>query len=195
MGNLNWEKAQKRTEESFTRGENMINYVNTSIRIFSDVLEKYLGGKTCLDIGCGIWHLPKYMELAPSVKFTGIDPVLGGERDFPFKQAYAEELPFKDKTFDGVCFAGSLNIMKDINKAVIEATRVIKDNGIIIIYSVYREDDDPQYIEWQKNQDYETYGLPYMMSSKTIKKIMVGFKNLEESKFSNKILSVWQKQS
>ena len=93
-----------------------------------------------LDIGCGtgetLSFLKKYLD----------QPDLSGVDSSPVAVAYskkrghhqifrvdAEKLPFKDNTFDYVLLLDVLEHIKDDSIALIEAKRVLKNNGKIII--------------------------------------------------------------
>ncbi len=48
-------------------------------------------------------------------------------------EGYAEKMPFKEHSFDGVFFITSLEFVDDYRKAIEESYRVMKKNGILII--------------------------------------------------------------
>jgi SAM-dependent methyltransferase len=187
---MNWVRTQDRLKDDFKRGENMLGHVDDKVVKFSEMITYYLGGKTCLDVGCGILPLPPYMALCPTVKFTGVDPFDGQTREFPFVMAKAESLPFNDSTFNGACFAGSLNHMDDPEQAISEVRRVIKD--FVVIYGVVVADNDPVFKEWQQTRDYNIYQLPWMFSLETLRELMKGFIQLREIRFNNQLITVWQ---
>ena len=111
-------------------------------RMVGQLINSNIAGGSCLDVGCGILDKPFYMKIADDVKFTGIDPIAGGRREFEFIKGCAESLPFTDKEFDGVLFATSLNHCKDPTKAINEAYRVLIDNGYLFIWNGLNEKDD-----------------------------------------------------
>lgn len=93
---------------------------------------------TVLDIGCGPQEFPSYGK-ADNVRFVGIDPLIGIQpRKFEFVQALAEYLPFRDQSFDRVLFATSLDHVLSPQRSVLEACRVLKPNGKVLIW--YGED-------------------------------------------------------
>jgi SAM-dependent methyltransferase len=86
-----------------------------------------------LDIGCGPQQLPSYHSAASRV--VGIDPVFGERpRDFPFVQAIAEYLPFRDRAFDQILFASSLDHVLDPRRSLAEAKRCLKPGGRIDLW-------------------------------------------------------------
>ena len=47
-------------------------------------------------------------------------------------EGYAENMPFRDGMFDGVFFITSLEFVNDYKKAIEEAHRVLKENGVFL---------------------------------------------------------------
>ena len=130
-----WEKLQK---FDLSWGKEHEHYYTDEMRPngikFAKIIREQLYGK-CLDVGCGILPLPYYMKDQPNIEFAGIDPDDEGvEREFEFKQALGEELPFKDKTFDGVIFTLSLDHTVDPELCLTEAHRVLVNNGKLFIW-------------------------------------------------------------
>jgi len=84
-----------------------------------------------LDIGCGTGIAT---ELFPCDK-TGIDPSaeLLKHAKFPVKQAFAEDLPFPDKSFNIVISLTAVHNFKDIKKGLEEIQRVAKRDIIISV--------------------------------------------------------------
>jgi SAM-dependent methyltransferase len=88
---------------------------------------------TVLDVGCGPQRMPSYGALEG--RFVGIDPLRGEQpRDFDFVQSIGEFLPFRDRTFDRVLFATSLDHVLNPVRCLLEAKRVLKPDGRIIIW-------------------------------------------------------------
>jgi ubiquinone/menaquinone biosynthesis C-methylase UbiE len=90
-------------------------------------------GKT-LDIGCGTGRSLLFLENA-----IGCDPSLEmlkiarEKTNFQLTAAEAEELPFKDSSFDSViCIFTVLNLC-DYEQAIIEMNRVLKKGGTAVI--------------------------------------------------------------
>lgn len=122
--------------------------------IVGELINKTIPNEKCLDIGCGIVPLPHYMKIADSVEFIGIDPYMGDkEREFEFIHGIAENLPFKDDSFDGVLFATSLDHIELPANATNEAYRVLKNNGKVFLWTAIRSEPDKNHIHNFTDQD------------------------------------------
>jgi SAM-dependent methyltransferase len=84
-----------------------------------------------LDIGCDAPE--NVIELLPQdCRYIGLDPNLE-DYSIGVVKGMAEFLPFKDKVFDTVMFNTSLDHVFDYNLAFLEAVRVLKVGGVVII--------------------------------------------------------------
>jgi len=104
------------------------------------IIKKYAKGKV-LDIGCGTgYHLHNLKKIGFSENdIAGLDisPCMIGEArkkvNCRFVLGDAESMYFHDKSFDTVlCMFSTLNIM-DVEKALSEMHRVLKDDGCLIL--------------------------------------------------------------
>lgn len=87
-----------------------------------------------LDVGCGVQALPSYARRLDGL-LVGVDPLRGeSERRFEFVQAIAEYLPFRDRAFDRVLFATSLDHVLVPELALVEAHRVTKVRGSVCLW-------------------------------------------------------------
>ena len=96
-----------------------------------------------LELGCGpgdLWveNLDRVPEVW-SITLTDASPGmvreaenrLGSDRRFAFRVAYAQEIPFEDRTFDTVVANGMLYHVPDRNRAFSEIARVLKPCGTL----------------------------------------------------------------
>lgn len=140
-------------------------------------------GKT-LDVGCGANNFIKSYGNGVGVdveSWEGCDKVI---KD-------ASKLPFKDASFDTVSFLACLNHIPNRNEAVIEASRVLKDDGRIIVTMItprlgkfihwWRFKNDPDHQARHIDHDHELMG----MSDEHIRGILhgAGFHNIKRKRF------------
>jgi ubiquinone/menaquinone biosynthesis C-methylase UbiE len=113
----------------------LADYVEEQLSKYKDLKKS-----TLLEIGCGngrFGHL-----IGDKLKtYRGIDPdkeyleLAKKEIPYPnikYRKGFAEKVPYKKK-FDIIFYSFSWHYIKDFDKAIKEASRVIKNNGIILI--------------------------------------------------------------
>lgn len=127
-----WQKLQDNGLLSYTNAPEL----NLSVATRPDVLAFKTFSEPSgliLDIGCGSLTYPAHLPDAGGV--VGIDPMLGQQpRGFAFVQGIGEYLPFRDKTFDHVVYASSLDHLMDPKRSLTEAARCLKDGGHISLW-------------------------------------------------------------
>ena len=108
-------------------------------KIIQQWYDQYLKNKDCLVLGCGNGEDIKDFEKLSS-KIVGIDisSRLIKEATKKFKRHYfilgdAENLPFKNKSFDIVLCKSILHHLPNLEKALNEINRILKKNGILLI--------------------------------------------------------------
>jgi SAM-dependent methyltransferase len=102
---------------------------------------------TILDVGVGPQECPTHLQNAgnPEVHFVGIDPLVGAQpRDFSFVQGLGEYLPFRSELFDQVLFVTTLDHCVDPRAALIEAKRVLKNKGEVIVWLGHKDKNAPR---------------------------------------------------
>lgn len=117
-----------------------------------DAIKKVFSDKDkSLEIGIGSGIFAEKLNVD-----YGIDPSekmlkYAKKRNISVKKAYAENLPFKDKSFDSTLFITSICFIDNPQKAISEAYRVLSDEGNIIIAFIDRESTIGQNLEKEKN--------------------------------------------
>ncbi len=111
---------------------------------YNNMMLDYLGIKTnntkkLLDVACGGGYLLEHAEQRCNVHGVEISEIAIKEAKIRSKSSNlyisnAEKLPFKDKIFDYVTCLGSLEHFLNMDAALIEMKRVLKDDGLINIY-------------------------------------------------------------
>ena len=123
---------------------------NQVVSAFRDFISPYLDGPV-LDVGCGTLGVPGYLTDYPVDMISGIDPLSPHEpHPFQFVQGVAEVLPWPDNSFSAVVIATSLDHVMSVDMALSEAKRVLKPNGVLLLWigmvagAVPYDPDDPQ---------------------------------------------------
>ena len=105
-----------------------------------------------LDVGCGMGVTVERLKSIYNLNAFGVDPSLKlrelgqqkyGNHNIEFGRG--EELPHKNKFFDGVMAECTMSLMEDFKKTITECNRVLKDKGYFIISDVYAR--KPEYLE------------------------------------------------
>lgn len=145
---------------------NIIENPNASVREIDiyPLLESWLSQSLVnkvLDIGCGQGacsiHLGKnqfeYVGIDPSPQLIqrAIELYKNTTRTFMAGNAY--DLPFFNKHFDAVFSIAVWHLLSDISRAANELSRVLKDNGRILIITA----DPAQYNTWLENYENMTH--------------------------------------
>ena len=118
-----------------------------------DVIEKVLGciaGGRVLDVATQegdfvqilIENLQDYTEIVGvDINERVIETARGamGQEDIRFLVMNAEQLDFKDESFDTVSISASLHHLSDIRRVLEEMERVLKPDGHFIIVEMHRE--------------------------------------------------------
>ncbi|MBI1862494.1 class I SAM-dependent methyltransferase [Candidatus Microgenomates bacterium] len=107
-------------------------------------VEKIIRGltfKTCLDVGCaGGFMISEVARKFPRAKYYGIDAfdraVAYAKAQYPnitFKTGMAENIPFKDNSFDLILFYETIEHVEHPARALKELRRVLKKDGTVIL--------------------------------------------------------------
>jgi SAM-dependent methyltransferase len=102
-------------------------------------------GKIYLDIGCSTALYARTLKKnAPEAGIVALDyssqmleearfKAEADETDIYFIRADAREMPFFNKTFDGLVMGGTLNELTDELKVLFECRRILKKNGVFFV--------------------------------------------------------------
>lgn len=95
--------------------------------------------QTLLDVGCGTGYFSN-LAYKQGAEVTGIDAseklveqAKKRNSEIKFSTGEMEELPFPDNTFDVVCGFNSFQYAADMKNALLEAKRVLKKKGKLVV--------------------------------------------------------------
>ena len=111
-----------------------------TMKLFTNLASGLNGNGILVDIGCDDPSLS--INYFPSnCQYIGLDPILNTSKESDFSVVgLAEELPFRSESCDMVAFNGSLDHVLDFNSALLEAFRVLKKGGELVI-QIYTYDN------------------------------------------------------
>lgn len=102
--------------------------------LFAGFVAPYLHGRV-LDLGCGPYPLPVYLQGYLLNLISGIDPLPPFEpHPFEFVQGFAEFLPWPQASFDVVLAATSLDHVMSLDLTLAEIRRVLKPGGFFLVW-------------------------------------------------------------
>jgi len=109
-------------------------------------------GNKILDVGCGMGVTVQRLKSLYNLDAFGVDPSLkllklGKEKygDHQIELGHGEELPHKNRFFNGVMSECTMSLMDDFKKTITESHRVLSDKGYFIVSDVYAR--RPEYLE------------------------------------------------
>ncbi len=90
-------------------------------------------GKAWLEVGVGSGRFAQALDVQ-----EGVDPSpsmleMAGSRGILVRKGAGEELPYPDDVFDGVLMVTTLCFLFDPEKVFVECTRVLKNNGCLVL--------------------------------------------------------------
>lgn len=95
----------------------------------------------CLDIGCASGYmLSQIAQVYPHAKYYGVDvydkAIIYAKKKYPninFKISSADNLPFKDETFDVIIFYETIEHIENPIRSLKEVRRVLNKDGVLIL--------------------------------------------------------------
>lgn len=119
-------------------------YPSTIRSSLCDFLQPFSETASVLDIGAGTGVLCELAHACkPDLHYHAIDPFEGMLKYAkPYVKRYigvAEALPFEDHCFDGILMGEALHHFKDVDSALAEIVRVLKEDGKVFIYDFDRD--------------------------------------------------------
>jgi ubiquinone/menaquinone biosynthesis C-methylase UbiE len=143
-----------------------------------------------IGIGTGRFALPFSIKLGvePSENMAKI----AIEKGITVIKAFAEQLPFHDKTFDLVLINTALCFVENVDKSLSEVHRILKQNGILLIGMIDKNSPiGKQYEQGKENDKFFSYAN-FLSAEQLIGKLKhQGFNSFEFSQtiFPNQVES------
>lgn len=131
-----WKSALDETSAAFaeTKVGNAAHAEDVYSRLFRVFVESHVRGRV-LDVGCGVFGVPYYLEGYPRSIVSGLDPLEQRESgDFEFVRGLSEYLPWDDGAFSTVISATSLDHALSLEKTLAEIERVLTRDGRFLLW-------------------------------------------------------------
>lgn len=119
---------------SVTKTGNAANVGDLYSSMFKSFVEFHIQGRV-LDVGCGVFGRPYYLEGYPANLISGIDPLQMLEApDFECTRGISEYLPWPDDSFSTVINATSLDHVVSLTTSLDEMSRVLRPGGVLLLW-------------------------------------------------------------
>jgi len=139
-------KPGQKVERSFQRYYNPKMSRHKMIKHRYDWMVNQIVGPIVLDVGCGTGltcHLASKRDDIEEIHGVDLGAVILEQAKVnapgvEFHQGFAEEIPFEDNYFDTAVITETLEHVADVDKALLEAHRVLKPGGRLIVTVPYK---------------------------------------------------------
>jgi len=131
-----WRERLDATQEAFaeTKVGNVAHVADVYSRLFRSFVETHIAGRV-LDVGCGAFGRPYYLEFYPGEFIAGIEPLPMKEAaDFELVHGIGEFLPWPDASFSTVISATSLDHSLSLAGTLAEMIRVLRPGGKLLLW-------------------------------------------------------------
>ena len=131
-----WRERLEATGAAFeqTKLGNVANVSDVYSWAFRDFFETQANGRV-LDVGCGVFGRPFYLQGYPAELISGVEPLPMREpADFELIRGISEYLPWPDAAFSTVISATSLDHCLSLQHSIEEMTRVLRPGGRMLLW-------------------------------------------------------------
>lgn len=134
--NSTWDKEDIKLLDEFEYNRNLV--LRATNQLLSEFYSKHFNGdERVLEVGSGTGFLKRNWPKEFNGEWTQLDAqeafLQEAEKRFPkgtYIEGSAYDLPFEDNSLDVVCGYGSYDVLYDLDAAINEAKRVLKDGGL-----------------------------------------------------------------
>jgi ubiquinone/menaquinone biosynthesis C-methylase UbiE len=91
-------------------------------------------GSEVLDVGCGNGFIAHHLGAMLGANVVGIDLGSNAEAPIDYRQYECARFPAPDKSFDAVTLCYVLHHAQDVSVVLHEMRRVLRDDGLVVIY-------------------------------------------------------------
>lgn len=155
-----WKRAYQRSSGQFNNEYYQYFYTQAF-----GLDETFYESKKVLDIGCGPRGSLEWGGMM--MQRIGLDPLADSYKEFgteshamEYVNAYCEEIPFEDSTFDVVTSMNSLDHVDDLTQSIGEIRRVMRPGGSLILLTDIHEHPtrlEPQAFSWDVVERFADY--------------------------------------
>ena len=131
-----WRDRLASVERAFDQSKvnNAANAADLYSRVFADLVKVHARGRV-LDVGCGVFGRPYYLQDYPAALVSGLEPLPMKEGvDFELVRGIGEYLPWPDASFSTVVSATSLDHCLSLDRSLEEMRRVLTDDGRLLLW-------------------------------------------------------------
>jgi SAM-dependent methyltransferase len=117
-----------------TKEGNAAHAADVYSRLFRSFVETHIAGRV-LDVGCGVFGRPYYLESYPAGLISGIEPLEPrAAADFELVRGLAEFLPWDAGAFSTIVSATALDHSLSLEAALAEKIRVLRPDGKLLLW-------------------------------------------------------------
>jgi SAM-dependent methyltransferase len=131
-----WRERLDATERAMraTKSGNAAHAADVYSKLFRNFVERHAAG-AILDVGCGPYGRPYYLESFPDDSLFGVEPLLfDSPVGMRVVRGISEYLPWPARSFDTVISATALDHCISLDSSLGEFARILKRDGRIILW-------------------------------------------------------------
>ena len=112
-------------------------------------------GSEVLDVGCGNGFIAHHLSAILGEKITGIDVMAKTWAPINYRQYDGAHIPFADNSVDTVLLCYVLHHVQDVSVLLADVKRVLRPNGLAVIYEDIPKTPWDRFICWTHNLQWQ----------------------------------------